>query len=141
MPYNINNQINCRLGTPPPRHYADSDDEVDLSRDEEIDEEFVELISGINDYDRLETIHDEEEDNGHFSKSRFVWRKMRYILERDHDEVGAELRNRVEGLNYEQVSDLYEELSQPENTTTEAQRSYVFRRLMELDESDEEMEG
>ena len=141
MPYNINNQINCRLGTPPPRHYADSDDEVDLSRDEEIDEEFVQLIDGINDLHELATIHDEEEHSGHFSKSRVVWAKMRYIVERDHDEVGAELRNRVEGLNYEQVSDIYEELSQSEHTSTEAQRSYVFRRLMELDESDEEMEG
>ena len=141
MPYNINNQINCRLGTPPPCHYAESDDEVDLSRDEEIDEEFVQLIDGINDCHELATICDEEEHIGHFSKSRFVWRKMRYIVERDRDEVGAELRNRVEGLNYEQVSDIYEELSQPEHTSTEAQRSYVFRRLMELDESDEEMEG
>jgi hypothetical protein len=63
------------------------------------------------------------------------------INNRNHDEVGAELRNRVEGLTYEQVSDLYAELSQPERTTNEAQLSFVFRRLMELDESDEEMEG
>jgi len=113
---------------------------VDMSRDLEIDEEFVELIQRIDDYDRLQTLYDEEEDAGHFTRGRYIWRKIRYILQRDQDEIGAELRNRIVGMNYEQVSDLYEELTE-DGLSTEAQRSFVFRRLMELDEDDDEVEG
>ena len=133
--------MNFRLGTPPPTHYAEeSDDEVDMSRDEEIDEEFIWLIDGIWDYDRLEVLYDEEEDAGRHTKARFIWRKMCYIEQRDRDEVGAELRNRIIGMNYDQVSDLYEELFN-DGVSTEEQRAFVCQRLMELDEDEEEVEG